>query len=125
MPIHLRISLCMLIAREKKKKRTREKERGRKNRQISPTPSSRFITFSLRKTMATQMSITCHLEDDDPSEIYSLCRYRVPLSGNASLCHCTSCTRIALYSAQFPPHASPNSRNDPICHRFFCNYEMH
>lgn len=56
--------------------------------------------------------------------ILSVCRYRVPLSGNASLCHCTPCTR-APYSAQFPPHASPNSRNDPTCHRFFCNYEMH
>lgn len=126
MPIYLRISLCMLIAREKKRNERGKKSAGERIGKCLQLPAAAVVSLRFHcgkrwprrcRPLATSRMTT------RVKSILSVCRHRVPLSGNASLWYCTPCTRIS-YLAQ-SPHASPNSRNDATCHRFFCNYDMH
>lgn len=120
MPIHLRFSLCMLIAREKKE-RTRERERERKNRQMY-----------LQLPAATVVSLRFHCGKRWPRRCRPLATSRMTIRVKSipSVCHHGGChpsryrTLCAPCSAQAPP-AIPNSRNDATRRRFFRNYEMH
>lgn len=127
MPIYLRISLCMLIARKKNRNERGKKSTGKR--------IGKCVSDSRRQQSFHYVFIA---ENDGPADVdhllsrgwrpewnlFSLCRHRVPISGNASLWYVsTPCTRVP-YLAQ-SPHASPNSRNDATCHRFSCNYDMH
>lgn len=105
MPIHLRISLCMLIAREKKRN-----ERGKES---AGERIDKY--FQLHVLAAAVVSLRFHCGKRWPrrcrplaisrmtirvKSIPSVCRHRVPPSGNASR-YRTLCP-IAPCSAQVP-----------------------